>query len=217
MPKRSILQTNNNKLTSPNNIDDKIFDYLRSHMTDSSTQSKIASEINVDRSTVSRHIEALVGQKKLYGDYFYHIERVSRRYQMFKTAKDANIMAKLNEFDYAKERLECRIYDLAQQKVCSSNTAELLPAVILYRIKKNSTTEVTQALFSTFSSDVIQKIIPSEEGLYIILKSQSDRRELSLHGQQICQFYEDIVKQMELQNNKRMRQSSGKNLKKDGG
>lgn len=210
MAKRSILQKNNHKLSAPNDIDNQIINYLRSMKNKSATQAKIASSLGVDASTISRHIKKLIGERFDYGSFYYHIERVENQYHLIKTLKHTDAEKSKEESNASEERESYRINDLAEKGVCSSESAEIIPFVIFYGIKKKYISDVIDALNSNFNPDIFLDLIPVESGIYIMLKKQNNQDKLENYKNQLSKFYTDIVEQIKLYNPTYITKNRGK-------
>ena len=204
MAKRSILQKNNHKLSAPNDIDDQIFKYLISKKNHPATQVEIANALGVDESTISRHIRPLFGKRQNYGSFYYHIERIGNDCFLIKTPKYMDDEKRNEEIKSTNERISLRIADLAEKNVCLSNSAQIIPLVIFYEIKKKYISDVITALNSTFNPDIFLNIVPVENGIYIMLKNQSDQQKLEGYKQKISQFYQDIYNEAKWYNLKRI-------------
>ena len=196
MAKRSILQKNNHKLSAPNGIDNQIIEYLISLKNKSATQAKIASSLGVDASTISRHIKKLIGERFEYSSFYYHIERVENQYHLIKTPKHMDAEKCKEESNASEERKSSRINDLAEKGVCSNESAEIIPFVIFYGIKKKYISDVIDALNSNFNPDIFLDLVPVENGIYIMLKKQNNQDKLENYKNQLSKFYTDIVEQI---------------------
>ena len=214
MSKKTILKANQKKMTLDGTplLDEAIFRLLRNMYNKNNdsviTQVKIAEELGSSQPTISNHLNDLIGREYDYGTYYYKIVKAKSGYKILRQKKSSVCDPKRptpieHRTEEAKLRGECAVEIQNSKCLVNNGVVEVSEQMIFYKIKRDKNKKtiidfVINTLRSGFPQHYFYDIAYNDKGIYIILNSESLGRDLTSAKKAICDYYNDMVRQIKL-------------------
>lgn len=190
MPKRGIIDSNQNNITKTESDIKAVFDFLNSLKPNGATRKKIHEKTGFSDSKVLRLLKQLQYIEQPYGDKKYIVKREGYVYKVVIYDQSGSVI------DYG-ESFKKTPFDTVKQAIIDTNAltkkeaAFVNEAVILYPMKKRARNQI-KILLSEFYGADIKDIIPVDSGLYLIL-STDDKVRFNKTKANLTKLYEKSV------------------------
>lgn len=174
MPKRGIINSNQNNITKTESDIKAVFDFLNSLKPNGATRKKIHEKTGFSDSKVLRLLKHLQQEKQPYGGKIYIVKKEGYVYKVVVYDQQGSVI------DYG-ESFKKTPYDNLKNAIIDINALTkkeaifVNDAVVLYPMKKRARDRIKILLFEYYGTD-IKDIIPVDRGLYLILSTDDKNR-----------------------------------------